>query len=230
VNAQPIDPGREALLRALQDGGVVYVVIGGAALETHDQPYRTDDVDVTPAVDAHNLDRLADVLNGLDCRLVTDVDDPSSWVPLPKDYFTAATLRRADVWNLQTSHGALDVTFRASPTAMKTSSATLSAYQSPGRAWSCPSPPFTMWSTQSAPPIGPRTAITSLASVGCARLRRTARVRPNLSAETPGATPTSGSRRGLSFDATLVPGHPLSLAAEGERVRLWRRSLPVPGR
>lgn len=30
-----IDPGREALLRALRDGGVRFVLIGGAALESH---------------------------------------------------------------------------------------------------------------------------------------------------------------------------------------------------
>lgn len=114
MNTPPLSPGREALLRALEDGGVSYVLIGGAALETHHQPHRTDDVDIAPAVDALNLQHLADVLNALDCRLVTDVDDESSWVALPDGYFTATTLRRADVWNLQTRHGALDVTFKPS--------------------------------------------------------------------------------------------------------------------
>ena len=114
MNTPPVDSGREALLRALEDGGVTYVLIGGAALETHDQPHRTDDVDIAPAVDPHNLERLADALNALDCRLVTDVDDESSWPALPNGYFTAATLRRADVWNLHTRYGALDVTFKPS--------------------------------------------------------------------------------------------------------------------
>ena len=114
MNTPLIDAGREAMLRALQDGGVSYVLIGGAALETHRQPHRTDDVDITPAIDPLNLERLADVLNALECRLVTDVDDESSWVALPTGYFTGATLRRADVWNLHTRHGALDVTFRPS--------------------------------------------------------------------------------------------------------------------
>jgi hypothetical protein len=114
VNTPLVDPDREALLRALQDGGVTYVLIGGAALETHRQPHRTDDVDIAPAVDPLNLEHLAHVLNALDCRLVTDVDDESSWVALPNGYFTTATLRRADVWNLHTRHGALDVTFKPS--------------------------------------------------------------------------------------------------------------------
>jgi hypothetical protein len=93
---------------------VTYVVIGGAALETHHQPHRTDDVDIAPAVDPLNLQRLATVLNALNCRLVTNVDDESPWVTLPNSYSTAATLRRADVWNLHTLHGALDITFKPS--------------------------------------------------------------------------------------------------------------------
>ncbi len=90
------------------------MVIGGAALETHRQPHRTDDVDIAPAIDPRNLARLGETLNGLGCRLVTDVDDDSSWIALPHGYFTATTLRRADVWNLHTRYGALDVTFRPS--------------------------------------------------------------------------------------------------------------------
>jgi hypothetical protein len=107
-------PDREALLRALEKADVRYIVIGGAALETHEQPHRTLDVDITPATEPENLDRLAEALNALRCELVTDVDDPASWVALPRGYFTAATLRRATVWNLHTSHGPLDVTFTPS--------------------------------------------------------------------------------------------------------------------
>jgi hypothetical protein len=107
-------PDREALLRALENAGVRYIVIGGAALETHHQPHRTLDLDITPAAEPDDLDRLAEALNALHCELVTDVDDPASWVALPRDYFTAATLGRATVWNLHTEHGPLDVTFTPS--------------------------------------------------------------------------------------------------------------------
>lgn len=107
-------PDREALLRVLEDAGVRYIVIGGAALETHRQPHRTLDVDITPAIESDNLGRLAEALKTLRCALVTNVDDPASWVALPHDYFTAATLRRATVWNLHTAHGPLDVTFAPS--------------------------------------------------------------------------------------------------------------------
>jgi predicted nucleotidyltransferase len=43
-----VDRGREALLRALRDGGVRFVLIGGAAIESHGVPYATQDIDVTP--------------------------------------------------------------------------------------------------------------------------------------------------------------------------------------
>lgn len=89
------NPEREALLRALQQANVSYVVIGGAALEAHDQPHRTDDIDIVPELESHNIDRLADALNRLGCRLITDPDDEYAWVPLPDNYFTAATLLRA---------------------------------------------------------------------------------------------------------------------------------------
>lgn len=64
-----IDPGREALLRALREGGVRFVLIGGAALESHGQPHRTEDIDVTPDREDENRKRLAEVLNRLECRL-----------------------------------------------------------------------------------------------------------------------------------------------------------------
>lgn len=54
-----IDPGRDALLRALRDGGVRFVLIGGAAIESHGQRYATQDIDVTPDREHENLKRLA---------------------------------------------------------------------------------------------------------------------------------------------------------------------------
>lgn len=105
-----IDPGREALLRALRDGDVRFVLIGGAALESHEQPHRTEDIDITPDREVENLQRLADVLNRLECRLEIDPNRPEAAVELPPDYFTAASLGRATVWNLRTAHGKIDLT------------------------------------------------------------------------------------------------------------------------
>lgn len=107
-----VDAGRESLLRALLQADVAFVVIGGAALQTHNQPHRTDDVDVTPEDSQANLARLAIALNRLDCKLVVDPADDSQDVPLPPGFFTAASLARQTIWNLQTEHGKLDITFR----------------------------------------------------------------------------------------------------------------------
>jgi hypothetical protein len=107
-------PGREALLRALTEADVAFVVIGGAALQSYDQAHRTDDIDVTPEHSQANLARLAAVLNELDCKLVIDPADDSQDVPLPTGYFTASSLARQSIWNLQTAHGKLDVTFHPS--------------------------------------------------------------------------------------------------------------------
>lgn len=104
-------PEREALLRALRDGGVRFVLIGGAALESHGIDYTTKDIDVTPEREHENLERLASVLNGLSCQLELD---PDTAIDLPGDYFTAATLGRATVWNLRTVHGKIDLTVEPS--------------------------------------------------------------------------------------------------------------------
>jgi hypothetical protein len=112
--ADPIDRGRETLLRALREGYVQFVVIGGAALQSHGERYETEDIDVTPDRAQQNLARLADVLNRLECRLEVDPAHPEKAVPLPPDYFTASVLAQATVWNLRTAHGKLDLTLAPS--------------------------------------------------------------------------------------------------------------------
>ncbi len=104
-----INPGREALLRALCDGGVRFILIGGAALESHQQPHRTEDIDVTPDRARENLERLATVLNSLKCELEIDPNRPETAVELPPNYFTAASLESMTVWNLRTIHGKIDL-------------------------------------------------------------------------------------------------------------------------
>ena len=66
----------------------------------------TADADITPLRERRNLDRLAAALRELDARVYTEsVPDG-----LPFDC-TAAMLSRADLWNLITSAGRLDVAF-----------------------------------------------------------------------------------------------------------------------
>ncbi len=90
------------------------LLIGGAAIESHGQHYRTDDVDVAPQRPEANLRCLAGALNQLACKLVVDPGDPGQDVAVPGDYSTAANLRRQNVWNLASRHGKLDITFEPS--------------------------------------------------------------------------------------------------------------------
>ncbi len=106
-----VDPKREALLGVLAQHLVVFVLIGGAAIQSHGRRYDTLDIDLTPSTDHENLSRLAAALNELDCQLITDPADVASWVTLPADYFTSRILLAASVWNLATRHGQLDITF-----------------------------------------------------------------------------------------------------------------------
>jgi hypothetical protein len=106
-----VDTERESLLGVLARHDVEFVLIGGAAIQSYGRHYDTQDIDLTPDTDPDNLARLADALNELDCRLVTDPADTDSWVALPADYFTPRSLLAATVWNLATRHGQLDLTF-----------------------------------------------------------------------------------------------------------------------
>lgn len=106
-----IDPDREALLGVLARHGVAFVLIGGAAIQSHGRRFDTQDIDLTPDTAPENLTRLADALSELNCRLITDPADADSWVTLPSDYFTPRSLLAASVWNLATRHGQLDLCF-----------------------------------------------------------------------------------------------------------------------
>jgi hypothetical protein len=64
-----IDPGREALLGVLTRHRVAFVLIGGAAIQSHGRRFDTQDIDLTPDIAPENLARLADALNELGCQL-----------------------------------------------------------------------------------------------------------------------------------------------------------------
>jgi hypothetical protein len=93
-----------AVLRALDDHGVDFVVVGGIAARLRGAPLLTQDVDVTPATDRRNLERLATALEDLDARLRT-ANEPDG-VPFP---FDPSLLESATVWTLTTKHGDLDL-------------------------------------------------------------------------------------------------------------------------
>jgi len=158
-----IDAEREALLKMLVAHNVQFVVIGGAGIQSHGRRYDTLDIDLTPDRDEANLQRLADALNELDCRLVTDPAKTAAWVPLPPDYFTPRSLLAATVWNLATRHGRS--TSRspqaASLTATENSRPGRSASLSPALALPCSWLPLTTSINRNARPTDRRTGRTS---------------------------------------------------------------------
>ena len=102
------DPQR--ILEVLERHRVRYVVIGGLAATIHGSPYVTSDVDIVPATDRDNLQRLSDALTELDAQ-VRAPDGPS---PFAND---AESLGRVQILNLTTTAGDLDPTFVPAGTA-----------------------------------------------------------------------------------------------------------------
>ena len=65
-------PDLAGLVSALNVGGVQFVVIGGVAVGAHGQIRATEDLDIVPDPGRENLDRLGNVLVGLNARLASD--------------------------------------------------------------------------------------------------------------------------------------------------------------
>jgi predicted nucleotidyltransferase len=91
-----------ALLRALVEGGVDFVVVGGIAAVAHGSVAFTQDLDILYADGQENRDRLGAVLVGLGARLRGVTDD----VPFVPD---GRTLKRTRVLTLETPLGPLDL-------------------------------------------------------------------------------------------------------------------------
>jgi hypothetical protein len=102
--ARAFDP--EGLLRALQEYGVAYVLIGGLAASLHGSPHVTTDADIAPSAERENLARLAAALEAIDARIRA----PGVPDGLPFDR-SAEMLSRSSILNLTTRHGDLDLTF-----------------------------------------------------------------------------------------------------------------------
>jgi hypothetical protein len=105
------EPDLGELLRVLDRHNVTFVVIGAQAAAIHGVPVVTEDLDITPAPDTENLERLAAALRELEPRLRT-ADEPEG-VSFPVE---ARMLATADTWNLTTRVGDLDLAFSPSGT------------------------------------------------------------------------------------------------------------------
>ncbi len=101
----------EEIFACLDRHHVRYVLIGGLAAVLQGSPIATFDVDVCPARGPADLRRLADALEVLEARIRTP-DDPEG-VPFPRE---AAFLSNAQILNLVTRFGDLDISFLPSGT------------------------------------------------------------------------------------------------------------------
>ncbi len=96
----------EQTLAVLAEHGVDYVLIGGLAAAIHGSDMVTTDLDITPARGTANLSRLSDALRALHAGIRPDAVPDG--LPFPND---AASLAKADTWNLMTDFGDLDIAF-----------------------------------------------------------------------------------------------------------------------
>lgn len=109
MTAARFDP--EAILVALEREGVRYVVIGGLAAILQGSAALTQDLDICPARDPDNLERLARALRSVAARIRT-ADAPEG-LPFACD---AEFFRNVELVNLITPHGEVDVAFIPSGT------------------------------------------------------------------------------------------------------------------
>jgi hypothetical protein len=93
----------ERIVEVLDRHGVVYVLVGGVAARLHGASRLTWDLDLCPAWEPDNLDRLAAALRELDARL-RDLPPDVEFPPI-----TGRTLREMNIGTWRTSAGDLDV-------------------------------------------------------------------------------------------------------------------------
>jgi hypothetical protein len=105
----PFDP--ERIVTALARHGVRYVLVGALAARLQGFPRLTADADITPATDNDNLERLAAALRELGARVYTKSVPEGLLFDVSAD-----GLGRAELWNLVTSAGRLDIVFRPAGT------------------------------------------------------------------------------------------------------------------
>ncbi len=102
----------EAILETLHRHGVSYVLIGGYAAQLLGVPLpKTEDLDITPALDPDNLKRLSAALDELGARV--RAPDVPEGLPFAHD---ATSLLAARIWNLVTVHGPMDLAMMPSGT------------------------------------------------------------------------------------------------------------------
>ena len=108
-DVHPLDPGR--IIATLHAHDVRFVLIGALAARLYGFPRLTADADITPADDVVNMKNLATALRELDAKIYTE--------NIPEGlYFDCSPtmLSRAEMWNLVTNAGRLDIAFKPAGT------------------------------------------------------------------------------------------------------------------
>ncbi len=98
------------VLRALDRHGVDYVLIGGLALALYGSNQLTFDVDLVPAAEHANLDRLASAMRELRAKVIV-YSDPSE-IHLSEPIWTAQVLLDNPFLHLRTRAGDVDLLLR----------------------------------------------------------------------------------------------------------------------
>jgi predicted nucleotidyltransferase len=96
----------QAILQRLVDGEVDFLLIGGVAVGYHGHVRATKDVDIVPAPDRKNLERLVGVLRDIGAEIEGAEEFAEGELPDPLD---PATLGLGGNWVLSTRLGRLDV-------------------------------------------------------------------------------------------------------------------------
>lgn len=104
-----LDP--KHLISTLVEHEVQFVVIGAIAAIAQGYPLNTQDLDLTPAREPANLDRLAAALKELDARLRIPNDPSGIEFPIEPRF-----LGSVDSWTLETPSGDVDLLFAPSGT------------------------------------------------------------------------------------------------------------------
>jgi hypothetical protein len=104
----------EAMLSALAEGGVRFILVGGMAAVLHGDVGVTVDIDVVPERTEENLDRLAAALRALGARIPTEGEPDGLSFDCSMEFFR--NLPPDAIVNMTTQAGDLDVTFCPSGT------------------------------------------------------------------------------------------------------------------
>lgn len=96
----------QGILVELDRAGVEFLVIGGVAVGFHGYVRATKDVDIVPAPDSENLERLAGVLRALEAEVEGAEDFDEGELPNPLD---PDALALGGNWVLRTRLGRFDI-------------------------------------------------------------------------------------------------------------------------